>query len=217
MNLAAKYPARQSSSSENCSNEASDATDFDSSAFAESVYSDEETNYGDEVKGHHDKDYEIFMENFVNSMKGEHPSSWTDEYLENLIKDKPRNKKYSLQTLKRLIATLRVKDTSHWDELRKQAYIQGYRSGTGVSDLVDWEAVLHASPAEVARYIAVRGMNYVIACRIQVCDCKIHCHLLIYNTLIPKRCQSRKERDADCTFSINNIFNENLIPTKCFL
>ncbi|KAM0864832.1 hypothetical protein ACQ4PT_043661 [Festuca glaucescens] len=177
MNLAAKYPARQSCSdvpevtyegkSNSNFNEASDATDFDSSAFAESVYSGEETNYGDEVKGHHDKDYEIFMENFVNSTKEKDPSTWTDEYLVNLIKDKPENKTCSLETLKRLIATLRVKDTSRWDELRQQAYKEGYPSGTRISDLVDWEAVLQASPAEVARYIAVRGMNYVIACRIQ--------------------------------------------------
>src|SRR4051794_1666517 len=116
MNLVAKYPGRKShNSSEKCSNvplltyegksnlnlnEASNVTDLDSSAFAESVYSDEEINYGDGVKGHHDKDYESFMENFVNSMKAKDPSIWNEKYIVNLLKDKPRSKRCSLQTLK---------------------------------------------------------------------------------------------------------------------
>jgi hypothetical protein len=31
-----------------------------------------------------------------------------------------------------------------------------------INDSVDWEVVLHASHVEVAKYIAVRGVNYVV-------------------------------------------------------
>jgi hypothetical protein len=187
MNLAAKYPARMScNSSENFSivplltyerksnlnlSEASDVTDFDSSAFAEPIYPDEGINSVDRVKGHHaDKEYEIFMEDCIVQMKERDPSTWKDEDLRNLIKENRGNKKCSVQTLKRLIATMKVDDTSHWDKLRREACGKGFHSGTTISNLVDWEAVLHASPVEVAKYIEVRGMNLVIACRIQVCD-----------------------------------------------
>jgi hypothetical protein len=37
-------------------------------------------------------------------------------------------------------------------------------SATRISDSVDWEVVLHlhASPTEVAKYIAVREMKYIV-------------------------------------------------------
>jgi hypothetical protein len=188
MNLAAKYPARMCcNSSESLSivplltygrksnlnlSEASDVTDFDSSAFAEPVYPDEGINSVDRVKGHHDdKKFEIFMEDFIVHMKEKDPLTWKDEDLKNVIKENPGKKKCTIQTLKRLIATIQVEDTSHWDKLRGEACRKGFHSGTTISNLVDWEAVLHASPIEVAKYIEVRGMNLVIACRIQVCDC----------------------------------------------
>ena len=43
-------------------NEASEVTDFDSLAFTKFVYSDEEINYSEEVKGHYGQDYKTFME-----------------------------------------------------------------------------------------------------------------------------------------------------------
>ncbi|CAO2038316.1 unnamed protein product [Urochloa humidicola] len=58
--------------------------------------------------------------------------------------------------------------SSSWKELREEAYRKGYSDRSRTSDAVDWESVLHAPLAEVAKCIEVRGQHYILAVRIQV-------------------------------------------------
>lgn len=206
MNLAAKFPPTKTcSNGEECTiahplrnigkenldfYEASDITDSVNSVFTKPVDSDKDIGYNEEVKGHYGQDYKTIIENFIASMKQKDISTWDNEHLMNLVKDKFGNPVCTDITLRKFIATLQLKDTSHWDKLREEAYRKGYnnRSGTGISDSVDWRAVLHAPTVDVAKCIAVRGQHYIMACRIQVYDCKIHCHLLISKILSQNLC-----------------------------
>ncbi|KAG8070727.1 hypothetical protein GUJ93_ZPchr0006g44930 [Zizania palustris] len=146
-----------------------DNTDSGNSVFTKSVDFEKETGYNQEVKGNYGQDYKTIMENFISVMNQEDISTWDDDHLMNMVKDKFGTPICPIQTLRNLIATQRLEDTSHWDKLREEAYNKGYNNtrGTGISDSVDWEALLHAPAVEVANCIVVRGQHYVMASRIQ--------------------------------------------------
>ncbi|KAL5213172.1 hypothetical protein ABZP36_024019 [Zizania latifolia] len=185
MNLAAKFPPikRRINNEVNLNlspliddmrqklnlNEQSNGTDSGNSVFTKSVDFEKEIGYNQEVKGNYGQDYKTIMENFISVMEQKDISTWDNDHLTNMVKDKSGTPMCSIQTLRKLIATLHLEDTSHWDKLREEAYNKGYNStrGTGISDSVDWEALLHAPAVEVAKCIAVRGQHYVMTLRIQ--------------------------------------------------
>ncbi|KAF0932075.1 hypothetical protein E2562_007874 [Oryza meyeriana var. granulata] len=188
MNLAAKFPpTKRHINAEVCSNlspliddmrrelnlnEQSNGIDSGNSGFRKPDDFEKENGYKEEVKGNYGQDYKTVIENFISIIKKHKDSStWDNDRLNNMTKDKSGTQKCSVATLKKFIATLKQeqKDTSHWDKLRKEAYSKGYNNikGTGTSDSVDWEAVLYAPPVKVANCIAVRGQHYVMALRIQ--------------------------------------------------
>ncbi|XP_062223295.1 DNA glycosylase/AP lyase ROS1-like isoform X2 [Phragmites australis] len=185
MNLAAKFPpSKRCCKAEDCSNvpplvdgveenlnsnEVSGIVDSVNSDFSKHVDSEKEVGYDKEINGHYGKEYRSVIESFIVGMKQTDISTLDTEHLMNLVKDKSGNPMCAEMTLRKFIATLQPKITSHWDELRKEAYRKGYnnRNSTGTSDAVDWESVLHAPTLDVAKCIAVRGQHYLMACRIQ--------------------------------------------------
>ncbi|RLM79370.1 transcriptional activator DEMETER-like [Panicum miliaceum] len=185
MNLAAKFPSRKRChKAEDCSNtapsvddvdenfnqnEASDTFDSVGSDFYEYIDSEEEDGHGTEIKGHYGEEYSRLIESFIANLKEKGISTW-DSDLMNLVKDKSGNPICTERTLRKFIASLRPVRSSIWKELQEEAYGKGYSDGsrTGTSDAVDWESVLHAPIAEVAKCIEVRGQHYILALRIQV-------------------------------------------------
>lgn len=189
MNLVAKFPQRKrchkAEDSKNAaplvddvdknlsSNEASDVFNSVDSDFDDYLDSEEEVGNDTEVKGHYGQEYNRLIENFIDTIKDKNITTW-DSDLMNLVKDKSGNPICTERTLRKFIASLRPVPPSIWKELRQEAFGKGYsdRSRTGPSDAVDWESVLHAPIAEVAKCIEVRGQHYILALRIQVCFCK---------------------------------------------
>uniref|UniRef100_J3LD11 Demeter RRM-fold domain-containing protein n=2 Tax=Oryza brachyantha TaxID=4533 RepID=J3LD11_ORYBR len=188
MNLAAKFPpTKRHINAEVCSNlspliddmrrklnlnEQSNGTDSGNSGFTKPDNFEKENGYNKELKGNYGRDYKMVIENFITIMKKhKHKdiSTWDNERLKNMVKNKSGTPVCSINTLKKFIATLKQEDTSHWDKLRVEAYSKGYNNmkGTRTSDSVDWEAVLCAPEVEVAKCIAERGQHYVMALRIQ--------------------------------------------------
>ncbi|KAL6634417.1 hypothetical protein ACP70R_027088 [Stipagrostis hirtigluma subsp. patula] len=184
MELAAKFPpSKRCHKAEECSNvpplvdsgdknlnldEASGIVDSFGSEFNKNAYSEKEAGYDKEVKRQYGQEYKTIIENFLSNMKQKDISTWNDELM-NLVKDKSGHPVVTEITLKKFIATLQPKNTSHWDKLREEAYRNGYteRSGSATNDAVDWESVQRASIVELANCIEVRGQHYVMACRIQ--------------------------------------------------
>ncbi|TVU30019.1 hypothetical protein EJB05_21621 [Eragrostis curvula] len=165
MNLAAKFPpTKRSHTAGECSNVPPPLF----SAFEENSSSGIEDGYEQESKGHYGQEYRILIENFITDMEQTDMSTLDKDHLMNLVKDKSGNPICAEKTLRKFIATLKPKDTSEWDTLRKEACQKGYnnRSETRINDAVDWESVLHAPLVEVARCIAGRGQHYLMACRI---------------------------------------------------
>ena len=188
MNLAAKFPPRKRfHKAEDCSstaplvddadeninqNKAPDTFDSVDSNFDEYIDS-EEDGHDTEIKGHYGEEYNRLIESFITNLKEKGISTW-DSDLMKLVKDKSGNPICTERTLRKFIASLRPVPSSIWKELREEAFGKGYsdRSRAGPSDAVDWESVLHAPIAEVAKCIEVRGQHYILALRIQVCFCK---------------------------------------------
>lgn len=186
MNLAAKFPPRKRChKSEDYSNntplvdgvdenlnpnEASDTFYSVDSDFYECIDSEEEDGHDPEIKGHYGEEYNRLIGNFISNLKEKNISTWHND-LVNLVKDKSGTPICSERTLRKFTASLRPVPSSIWKELREEAYKKGYsdRSQTERSDAVDWESVLHAPIAEVAKCIEVRGQHYILALRIQVC------------------------------------------------
>ncbi|CAN6272745.1 unnamed protein product [Urochloa humidicola] len=183
MNLAAKFPPRKRChKAEDCSNtafsvdgtdenlnphEAFDTFDTVDSDFDEYYESEEEDGHDTEAKGHYGEEYNRLIENFIANVKEKGISTW-DRDLINLVKDKSGNPICTEKTLRKFMASLRPVPSSTWKELREEAYKKGYSERSRTSDAVDWESVLHAPLAEVAKCIEVRGQHYILAVRIQV-------------------------------------------------
>ncbi|CAL4969289.1 unnamed protein product [Urochloa decumbens] len=183
MNLAAKFPPRKRChKAEDCSNtafsvdgtnenlnpnEAFDAFDSVDSDFDEYYESEEEDGHDAEAKGHYGEEYNRLIENFIANLKEKGISTW-DSDLINLVKDKSGNPICTERTLRKFMASLRPVPSSTWKELREEAYKKGYSDRSRTSDAVDWESVLHAPLAEVAKCIEARGQHYILAVRIQV-------------------------------------------------
>ncbi|CAN6238182.1 unnamed protein product [Urochloa humidicola] len=183
MNLSAKFPPRKGChKAEDCSNKAPlvDGVDenlnpneasytFDSveSDFDEYYESEEEDGHDTEAKGHYGEEYNRLIENFIANLKEKGISTWDNDLI-NLVKDKSGNPICTERTLRKFIASLRPVPSSIWKELREEAYRKGYSDRSRTSDAVDWESVLHAPVAEVAKCIEVRGQHYILAVRIQV-------------------------------------------------
>ena len=175
MTLAAKFPNERKDNAEvtpltvdvlNLNEASSDANDSTNSSFSEPV-DREEVGCTDDVKGQYGQDYKSIMENFLATIQEKDISTWKNDDLLNLVKDKSGKPICTERTLRKYIATLRVEDTAHWDNLRKEAIGKGYKSETRVSDKVDWEAVQKASLVDVAKCIACRGQHYLLALRRQ--------------------------------------------------
>uniref|UniRef100_A0A0D9VG55 Demeter RRM-fold domain-containing protein n=1 Tax=Leersia perrieri TaxID=77586 RepID=A0A0D9VG55_9ORYZ len=188
MNLAAKFPPTERHiNAEVCSilpqliedmrrklnlNEQSNGADYGNSGFTKPVDFEKEIGCNEVVKGSYGQEYKTIVENFISIMKKhKHKdiSAWDDARLENMVKNKSGKPVCSAMTLKKFIATQEEKDTSHWDKLREEAHSKGYNNikGTGITNSVDWEAVLDTPEVEVARCIENRGQQYVMALRIQ--------------------------------------------------
>ncbi|TKW39247.1 hypothetical protein SEVIR_1G166500v4 [Setaria viridis] len=183
MNLAAKFPPRKRChKAEDCSNtaplvdgvdenlnpnEAYDTFDSVDSDFDEYIDSEEEDGHDTEAKGHYGEEYNRLIENFIDNLKENGISTW-DSDLMNLVKDKSGNPICTERTLRKFVASLRPVPSSIWKELREEAYRKGYSDTSRTSDAVDWESVLHAPIAEVAKCIELRGQHYILALRIQV-------------------------------------------------
>ncbi|CAN6251609.1 unnamed protein product [Urochloa humidicola] len=183
MNLAAKFPPRKRChKAEDCSNTAFsvdgtdenlnpneafdtfDSVDLDSDEYYES---EEEDGHDTEAKWHYGEEYNRLIENFIANVKEKSISTWDSELI-NLVKDKSGNPICTERTLRKFITSLRPVPSSSWKELREEAYRKGYSDRSRTSDAVDWESVLHAPLAEVAKCIEVRGQHYILAVRIQV-------------------------------------------------
>jgi len=149
-------------------NKAPDTFDSVDSNFDEYIDS-EEDGHDTDIKGHYGEEYSRLIESFIANLKEKGISTW-DSDLMKLVKDKSGNPICTERTLRKFIASLRPVPSSIWKELREEAFGKGYsdRSRTGPSDAVDWESVLHAPIAEVAKCIEVRGQHYILALRIQV-------------------------------------------------
>lgn len=182
MTLAAKFPMNErKDNAEECSYEppstddilngnevSSDVNDSINSNFPKPVDC-EKVGCTEEVKGQYGQDYKTIMENFLSIIQEKDVSTWEKDDLLNLVKDKSGKPICSERTLRKFIATLRLEDTAHWDNLRDKACKKGYdnKSKTRVSDKVEWEAVKKASLVDVAKCIAGRGQHYLLALRIQ--------------------------------------------------
>jgi hypothetical protein len=170
MNLAAKFPpSKTRCKAEECT---SVPPLFD--GFEENLNSENEDGCDKEIKGHYGQEYRTLIESFIADMKHKDMSTLDREHLMNMVKDKSGSPICAERTLRKFIDTLKPKATSDWDKLREEAYKKGYnnKSAPRINDAVDWESVLHAPALEVAKCIAVRGQHYIMACRIQVFDCK---------------------------------------------
>ncbi|KAG2651047.1 hypothetical protein PVAP13_1NG212319 [Panicum virgatum] len=182
MNLAAKFPPRKRChKAEDCpntaplvddadenfnQNEASDTFDSGDSDCDEYIDSEEEDGHDTEIKGHYGEEYNRLIESFITNLKEKGISTW-DSDLMKLVKDKSGNPICTERTLRKFIASLRPVPSSIWKELREEAFGKGYsdRSRAGPSDAVDWESVLHAPIAEVAKCIEVRGQHRLLRSR----------------------------------------------------
>nr|CAB3446631.1 unnamed protein product [Digitaria exilis] len=183
MNLAAKFPPRKRChKSEDCSNntpsvdgvdenlnpfEASDTFYSVDSDFYECIDSEEEDGHDTEIKGHYGEEYNRLIGDFISNLKEKNISTW-DSDLVNLVKDKSGTPICTERTLRKFIASLRPVPSSIWKELREEAYRKGYSDRSQTGDAVDWESVLHAPIAKVAKCIEARGQHYILALRIQV-------------------------------------------------
>jgi hypothetical protein len=199
MNLAAKFPPRKRCyKAEDCSNtaplvdgvdensnsnEAYDTFDSVDSDFDEYIDSEEEDDHDTEATGHYGEEYNRLIENFIANLKEKGISTW-DSDLMNLVKGKSGNPICTERTLRKFVASLRPVPSSMWKELREEAYRKGYSDTSRTSDGVDWESVLRAPIAEVAKCIEARGQHYILALRIQVSFWTSNFHLLISNIFV---------------------------------
>ncbi|KAF8689494.1 hypothetical protein HU200_041818 [Digitaria exilis] len=183
MNLAAKFPPRKRChKSEDCSNttpsvdgvdenlnpfETSDTFHSLDSDSYECIDSEEEDGHDTEIKGHYGEEYNRLIGDFISNLKEKNISTW-DSDLVNLVKDKSGTPICTERTLRKFIASLRPVPSSIWKELREEAYKKGYSDRSQTGDAVDWESVLHAPIAKVAKCIEARGQHYILALRIQV-------------------------------------------------
>uniref|UniRef100_A0A0E0KPE0 Demeter RRM-fold domain-containing protein n=1 Tax=Oryza punctata TaxID=4537 RepID=A0A0E0KPE0_ORYPU len=158
-----------------------------------------------------DKDLEAIM----SAIRSGDISNWDDDHIQKVLKVRfkdstpppPPSESYSsnrktsstAETIFKDIMSIKKNDTSHWHSLYDEARNRGYIRDDDIPDMVDWEALMNASFADVVDCIKDRGQHSQMAFRILCTNrYELHCQMITFGKAI---CRKSKPNCGACPFT----------------